>query len=224
MPDFFFFLSHYLSLSEVTHDHWWRERLYLVSTATYLEKLLYWNLPWQTKHFLLMPPSIKNNLTDKTRLDFHKIFTRNGTHLSATSVITAVIHLWNKTAGVTEQDGATTLSCWMKSCRWQAMHLQLLSEVRLLFADASPCAEWNRSKVSHRVFETDLLLTTSLSGYTCETFWLVLIYCNAVKERNACSISPIFTLKIINHLTEHLLSSFITVTVLFLKTIALLCH
>lgn len=64
-----------------------------------------------------------------------------------------------------------------------------------------------------------LLLTTSLSGYTCETFWVVLIYCNAVKERNACSMSPIFTLKIINHLTEHLLSSFITVTVLFLKTI-----
>lgn len=109
----------------------------------------------------------------------------------------------------------------MKSCKWQAMHLQLLGEVRLLFADASPCAEWNRSKVSHRVFETDLLLTTSLSGYTCETFWVVLIYCNAVKECNACSISPIFTLKIINHLTEHLLSSFITVTVLFLKTYCL---
>lgn len=85
----------------------------------------------------------------------------------------------------------------MKSCRWQAMHLQLLSKVRLLFADASPCAEWNRSKVSHRVFETDLLLTTSLSGYTCETFWVVLIYCNAVKECNACSISPIFYFK--NH-------------------------
>lgn len=67
-----------------------------------------------------------------------------------------------------------------------------------------------------------LLLTTSLSGYTCETFWVVLIYCNAVKEHNACSMSQIFTLKIINHLTEHLLSSFITVTVLFLKTIPLL--
>lgn len=36
--------------------------------------------------------------------------------------------LW-KAVGSNEQEGAATVSCWMKSCRWQTAYLQLLRKV-----------------------------------------------------------------------------------------------